>query len=369
MGDIWRPSQRCLNPDAVPLVGVFKQCTEDFRVTELDWQGCKVDLNHAPHPQPSAKRHKPNPPAAVAHQSLSQLLGLERADQLSSLAQRASHAVASKQPFSEELQLGQFEKPLRAAIVAEMKRQYDGLLNCDSQDGVLTAKLCDTLRCLLGLLDEPHARRLVAYAAAGVADIPLELTVDLEKQQRRAFHQCLRSKLSFLEARTEANRFVIKWKPQKPKKDQQQYFHFTMEKSGIESMAAVSRLAAACGVAASDFSVSGLKDKRGVTSQRVSVRGMKSGDVLRELELAQIRVGAVTAADAPLQLGAHSGNYFQVCRSCRKQAKRDAASMQLSPHCSSPLTACRSSLAVSPHWLSLPSLQPLTVCLSVCVFA
>ena len=49
------------------------------------------------------------------------------------------------------------------------------------------------------------------------------------------------------------------------------YIHFTLFKSNIDTMGAIFRLSKLTGISQKVFSTAGLKDKRGITTQMVSV--------------------------------------------------------------------------------------------------
>lgn len=97
------------------------------------------------------------------------------------------------------------------------------------------------------------------------------------------------------------------------------YTHFVMEKAGIDTMQAVNSLVAKippqfrCKI--NDVTYRGTKDKRGVTVQRVCVKGVWPS-VLSSISIKSsgmyLQTGNFSFSSEPLRLGAHLGNSFEL---------------------------------------------------------
>lgn len=71
------------------------------------------------------------------------------------------------------------------------------------------------------------------------------------------------------------------------------------------------RIASIMRVPLKRISVSGVKDKRGVTTQLVTVQGATKG-MLQRIRIPGVRLGDIQPVVAPLNLGDHSGNHFEI---------------------------------------------------------
>lgn len=112
------------------------------------------------------------------------------------------------------------------------------------------------------------------------------------------------------------------------------YVHFTLHKTNRDTHDALSHLARMLKFQVRDFGVAGTKDKRGVTTQRISVRNpgrnleslwRMANNVPSRRTMEQvlsmrgergIRVGDFCYADAPLELGMLQGNAFVITLRC-----------------------------------------------------
>ena len=107
-------------------------------------------------------------------------------------------------------------------------------------------------------------------------------------------------------------RFEISFKPRR-KRSPKIYARFVLEKRNYESVRAMRSLAKALGVEPTDVTIAGTKDKRGVTHQWVTVRGVTPSRVAKvKLPIGLAICGPVDAIKGPQTLGAHGGNRFEV---------------------------------------------------------
>ena len=93
-------------------------------------------------------------------------------------------------------------------------------------------------------------------------------------------------------------------------KDKPKFVHFTMWKRNLETMGAIKQIAKAIGTKEKFFGVAGNKDKRGVTTQRVSTFSNNS-NVLSKVNLGDsLKIGNFEFKDTEVKMGSHSGNQF-----------------------------------------------------------
>jgi tRNA pseudouridine13 synthase len=97
----------------------------------------------------------------------------------------------------------------------------------------------------------------------------------LDKEGRKKVHDFVREDLHLIESlcqdgskiKLKYNRNLRKMDP----KARHKYIHFTLYKHGIDTFNAIFRLSRATYISEKLFSTAGLKDKRGYTTQRVSL--------------------------------------------------------------------------------------------------
>ena len=92
-----------------------------------------------------------------------------------------------------------------------------------------------------------------------------------------------------------------------------EYAHFVMYKQNRTTADALQQLASAAGVAPTAFAVRGTKDRRAITTQRVSARQVPLAKLLQVNRRAcGVLVGHVRGAAAHVRLGTAPGNHFTV---------------------------------------------------------
>ncbi len=87
------------------------------------------------------------------------------------------------------------------------------------------------------------------------------------------------------------------------------YAYFLLRKRNMTTLEAVRRVAEALGVSTDRVGFAGLKDKRAVTEQYVSVEGLKSPREVNEGDLELVFLGY---GNEPLRMGEIEGNYFEI---------------------------------------------------------
>lgn len=111
--------------------------------------------------------------------------------------------------------------------------------------------------------------------------------------------------------KSELDDFQVTEVPLYQPSDHGEHSYFEIEKRDFSTLEAVERIAFALGVRSSEIGYAGLKDRKGVTRQVLSVRLVDPKRV-RELKLAQIRVLWVRLHTNKLRIGHLRGNRFKI---------------------------------------------------------
>jgi tRNA pseudouridine13 synthase len=185
----------------------------------------------------------------------------------------------------------------------------------------LTNELKEQMKEKIGGEAADSIEKLYYSLECGEKAGPWEFTVggDLNRDQRIAIHDFVREKLTNIEStaveggkiRLKFNRNMRKMNPNA----RQKYTYFTLYKHGIDTFNALFRLSKIMGISNKIFSTAGLKDKRGHTTQLVSVyntdlptlqKFYKVADRNRELWIEDFQ----ECKDSKLEVGGLFGNQF-----------------------------------------------------------
>jgi len=102
-----------------------------------------------------------------------------------------------------------------------------------------------------------------------------------------------------------------------PRRTNGDYTHFTMEKKNWETLSAIRAIAASIDVSSKRFSYAGNKDKRAVTTQRVSAWRVEE-EKLSRVKIDGIRLSDFGKSDVKLHMGSLKGNKFRILiRDCK----------------------------------------------------
>lgn len=118
--------------------------------------------------------------------------------------------------------------------------------------------------------------------------------------------------------------FVVEEIPRYAASGDGTHLYVTIEKSGMTTLQANSRIARAIGKKPRDIGYAGMKDAHGVTRQRISVEHV-SEERIRAIEERNIRVLKIERHSNKIKLGHLAGNRFELkLRECRKDGLEDA---------------------------------------------
>ncbi|KAK5669870.1 multisubstrate pseudouridine synthase 7, variant 2 [Batrachochytrium dendrobatidis] len=91
------------------------------------------------------------------------------------------------------------------------------------------------------------------------------------------------------------------------------YCHFTLYKENIDTMQAIAKISKSIRVPSKQFTFSGTKDKRAITTQRISVLNVRPSVLLGVNKLlGTSRIGDLSYHNTRLMLGSLSGNHFSI---------------------------------------------------------
>jgi len=152
-------------------------------------------------------------------------------------------------------------------------------------------------------------------------DVEIDVT-NLDKEGRKEIHQILK-KFSKIDSNTldrDDKKLIVarakgcmKNKKQQWPRDRPKYLHFTLYKENTETYEAISLLASRCRTDEKHFGFAGTKDRRGRTTQRVSVSMVSAKQILGAARVTQkIEVGKFNYEKNEIKLGDLSGNRFEL---------------------------------------------------------
>ena len=154
----------------------------------------------------------------------------------------------------------------------------------------------------------------------------------LDKNSRKEIHQILKS-FSKVDSNTEDRdgkklikakaKGALKSQKKQWPRDRPKYLHFTLYKENCETYEAISLLASRCRTEEKHFGFAGTKDRRGRTTQRVSVSMVSAKQILGAARINQkVDVGSFSYQKNEIRLGDLSGNRFELGRLDNKEFMR-----------------------------------------------
>ncbi|KAM8822307.1 pseudouridylate synthase PUS7L isoform 2-T2 [Synchiropus picturatus] len=332
--------------------GTIKERVRDFVVTEMDSDGAPVNGDaaasrcdrgeEAGHAPPSADwRWEP----AASSLDLSLVLGPSVSEQLEQFVVNLRDEALDQK----ELSLGSFsDKYQRANVHRAVRHRFPFLMTVTIQPEIRVREDPD-YKALSQLVSEAEAEDFFRFIDAKVQDSSYSFHPDASKERRTAVHHFLHRRFgklvetkslgeqdqTFICARLR-QRGGARKRSLDERREQEVYTAFTLQKQNLETLEAVSRMAAALGVLPSDFTYAGIKDKRAVTFQSMVVKKVSpqrsvvtspewrpsaasDGRVVGrleekrgELERRGLVLSHVRSVSQPLRLGRLTGNRFHL---------------------------------------------------------
>ncbi|KAK7913622.1 hypothetical protein WMY93_013833 [Mugilogobius chulae] len=255
---------------------------------------------------------------------LSVILGQVVTEKLEQFACSLKNGCSSEQ----ELSLGSFShKHQRANVHRAVKLRFPFLLTITNQCEI-KAKEWQDYRELRQMVSEKEADDFFRFTDAKVSGSSYTFLPDDNREHRTEVHRFLSrrfGKLVETKSFTDQGRTSIcvrlreRGKPKKRTaedcRQEDIYTAFTLSKENLETLEAISYMAAELGVLPSDFTYAGIKDKRAITYQSMVVKKVspeRLKEKAAEFEKRGMRLFAVRPVSEPLKLGRLCGNHFNI---------------------------------------------------------
>ncbi|XP_041833049.1 pseudouridylate synthase 7 homolog-like protein [Melanotaenia boesemani] len=346
-------------------LGSIKNIIEDFVVTEIDINGKYVETAAATQTPGSAcsdektcANFKENSHCLVSQDSdvspewgvdtplpslgsfdLDVILGQSVSEELEQFVL----TLRDKNPAELELSLGSFtDKHQRASVHRAIRHRFPFLMTVTIQPEIRVREDPD-YRELSRLVKEDEAEDFFRFIDAKVQGSSYTFGPDDNKEHRTAVHHFLNRRFgklvetkSFIDqGRTSISvRLRENRRPKKrtaeERKEEDIYTAFTLCKENLETLEAISYMAAALGILPSDFTYAGIKDKRAITYQSMVVKKIspqRLKEKTADFEKKGMHLSQVRSVSEPLRLGRLQGNHFDlVVRNLRPHGATDTHS-------------------------------------------
>ncbi|XP_051911291.1 pseudouridylate synthase PUS7L isoform X3 [Hippocampus zosterae] len=331
-------------------LGNIKKFIRDFVVTEIDADGRQVTTGAATHaPRSTDKsggRRDRNRQGSEEGDfaadcrfdltvsspdglDLSMVLGQGVSEQLEQfVVSLRDEAEEGEESGRKELSLGSFtDKYQRANVHRAVRHRFPFLMTVTIQPEIRVREDPD-YRELSQLVTEEEAEDFFRFMDAKVQDSSYTFHPDDNKEHRTAVHHFLNRRFGKLvetksfnqQERTAISvRLRERGRPKKrsaeERREEDVYTAFTLCKENLETLEAISYMAATLGVLPSDFTYAGIKDKRALTYQSMVVKKVSPQRLMEkrgELEKRGMRLSHIRPAAEPLKLGRLRGNHFDL---------------------------------------------------------
>ncbi|KAK9975882.1 hypothetical protein ABG768_021110 [Culter alburnus] len=359
-----RDTLSCCISDHEGFHGTIKNSPQDFVVVEIDTHGQLVNSpnvqeEHAKIPsQPSQakrddklKQSKPDDTDILNQDcfDLNLILGPAMNEELEHFTNkmRANPNEMCEQEKS-ELSLGTYpDKHLRAVVHRAVRYNFPFLQTVTNQSEIRVREDPD-FKELSSLASEGEAEEFFRFIDAKVPGTVFTFLPDDSKEHRTSVHHFVSRRFgklvetkSFTDQQKTSITVRLRERSKQPKKrtiaDCQEeevtlYTAFTLRKENLETLEAISYMAAVLGVLPSDFTYAGIKDKRAITYQAMVVKKISSEQLLdkvSEFERRGMQISHVRPVSEPLKLGRLQGNHFDlVIRDLKPHGKHGLTELQ-----------------------------------------
>ncbi|XP_042325401.1 pseudouridylate synthase 7 homolog-like protein [Sceloporus undulatus] len=262
--------------------------------------------------------------------TLDSLLDTNVKEQLSHFACCVKDTWNSKREADTEFSLGPIpDKKVRASVHGAIRQEYPFLATA-TKCGEIVVKANQDYQELCKLVTEEEASAFLQFIDAKLESSKFAFRPDGNKVHRTSVHHFLSKKFGKL---VETKSFpdseqkvviVVRFREKngfrkrtnvESREKEDIYTGFTLQKENLETLEAISYLASELGVLPSDFSYTGIKDKKAFTYQdmvvkKVTPKRLKQlGSTIGKKGLGLSNVHSVSQ---PLRLGQLQGNHFAI---------------------------------------------------------
>ncbi|XP_069708039.1 pseudouridylate synthase PUS7L [Phaenicophaeus curvirostris] len=268
---------------------------------------------------------------------LDSLLGKPMNELLSKFACNLKHMWNSKSDANSgtgEFSLGPIlDKKNRADLHSAIRQKFPFLVTV-TKDNEMIVKGNADYRELCQLVTEKETSDFFKFLDAKLENSTFSFEPDGNKEHRKVVHHFINRKFGKL---VETKSFTVTdvsdqqnmsimvrfrekgWSRKRPaggvQEKQDLYTAFTLQKENLETLEAISSLAAELGVLPSDFSYTGIKDKKAITFQPMVVKKVtpeRLKEIGSKLEKKGMKIHNIRSACQHLRLGQLKGNHFDV---------------------------------------------------------
>ncbi|KAM6321154.1 pseudouridylate synthase PUS7L [Aegotheles albertisi] len=276
-------------------------------------------------------------PGPAAGRALEALLGTARAALLRGFARGLRDAwdaggAAGSSPG--ELSLGPVpDKSRRAEVHRAVRQEFPFLLTATTGSEMVVKANADYGE-LHRLVTERETSGFFRFLDAKLENSTFSFEPDANKEHRKAVHHFINRKFGKLvetksftvtDGSEQANMSIMvrfrekSWSRKRPaggfQEKQDLYTAFTLQKENLETLEAIGFLAAELGVLPSDFSYTGIKDKKAITYQPMVVKKVtpeRLKEIGSKMENKGMRIYNIHSACQHLRLGQLKGNHFDI---------------------------------------------------------
>ncbi|XP_016396061.1 pseudouridylate synthase 7 homolog-like protein [Sinocyclocheilus rhinocerous] len=356
-----RHSLSCFISDHEGFHGTIKNSPQDFVVIEIDINGqlvnsSNVQEEHTKSPsQPSQatksddklKQSKPDDTDILNQDcfDLNIILGPAVNKELEHFTNKVRVRAGEQEKV--ELSLGTYpDKHLRAVVHRAVRYNFPFLQTVTNQSEIQVREDPD-FKELASLVSEGEAEEFLRFIDAKVPGSVFTFLPDDSKEHRTSVHHFVSRRFgklvetkSFTDQQKTSITVRLRERSKQPKKrttaDFQEevilYTAFTLRKENLETLEAISYMAAVLGVLPSDFTYAGIKDKRAITYQAMVVKKISPEwllDKVSEFERRGMQISRVCPVSEPLKLGRLQGNHFDlVIRDLKPHGKHGLTGLQ-----------------------------------------
>uniref|UniRef100_A0A8D0H027 Pseudouridylate synthase PUS7L n=1 Tax=Sphenodon punctatus TaxID=8508 RepID=A0A8D0H027_SPHPU len=252
--------------------------------------------------------------------------------------------------YSTEFSLGPIlDKKIRANLHSAIRQKYPFLMTVTKSSEIIVKENAD-YRELCQLVSEEETSDFLKFLDAKIENSKFTFNPDGNKEHRKAVHHFISKKFgklletksfSVADCSDQQNvvimvRFREKNCSRKRTADCQQkqelYTAFILQKENLETLEAIGFLSSELGVLPSDFSYTGIKDKKAITYQAMVVKKVtpeRLKEVGSTIERKGMKVSNIHSVHQHLRLGQLKGNHFDIIvRDLKHQGNDTSANLK-----------------------------------------
>ncbi|KGL77860.1 Pseudouridylate synthase 7 homolog-like, partial [Tinamus guttatus] len=225
------------------------------------------------------------------------------------------------------------DKKNRAALHSAIRQEFPFLVTV-TKDSEMTVRGNADYKELCQLVSEKEANDFFKFLDTKLENSTFSFEPDGNKEHRKAIHHFINRKFGkLLETKSftmtnvndQPNMSIIvrfrerSWSKKRPsgglQENQELYTAFTLQKENLETLEAIGFLASELGILASDFSYTGIKDKKAITYQPMVVKKVtpeRLKEIGSKIEKKGMRIQNIHSASQHLRLGQLKGNHFDI---------------------------------------------------------